>query len=132
MFLKVLKSGFKIEECRLADADRLTRYLTIMSIVAWRLFMITLIARTDPTKPCTEFLAEFEWKVLFLKVNKNKELPEETPSIGEVVIWISRLGGFLARKGDGFPGTITLWRGWKRLADLTDGWDLATQANTCG
>ena len=132
MYFKVLKSGFRVEKCRLAHADRLTRYLTIMSIVAWRLFMITLIARTDPTEPCTEFLAEFEWKVLFLKVNKNKELPEETPTIGEVVIWIARLGGFLARKGDGFPGTITLWRGWKRLADLTDGWDLATQANTCG
>ncbi|NOQ23254.1 MAG: IS4 family transposase [Candidatus Aegiribacteria sp.] len=123
MYFKVLKSGFRVEKCRLAHADRLTRYLTIMSIVAWRLFMITLIARTDPAKPCTEFLAEFEWKVLYLKVNKNKELPEETPTIGEVVVWIARLGGFLARKGDGFPGTITLWRGWKRLADLTDGWD---------
>jgi len=111
MFLKVLKSGFKIEECRLADADRLTRYLTIMSIVAWRLFMITLIARTDPTKPCTEFLAEFEWKVLFLKVNKNKDLPEETPSIGEVVIWIARLGGFLARKGMDSPEQLLYGEG---------------------
>ena len=102
-----------------------------MSIVAWRLFMITLIARTDPTKPCTEYLAEFEWKVLHLKVNKNKELPEEAPTIGEVVVWFARLGGFLARKGDGFPGTITLWRGWKRLADLTEGWQLAN-GDTCG
>ena len=131
MFFKVLKSGFKVEKCRLAHADRLTKYLTIMSIVAWRLFMITLIARTDSTRPCTDFLAEYEWKVLFLKVNKNRELPEETPTIGEVVVWIARLGGFLARKGDGFPGTITLWRGWKRLADLTEGWQL-THGNTCG
>ncbi|MFZ2654597.1 MAG: IS4 family transposase [Victivallales bacterium] len=132
MYFKVLKSGFSVEECRLGDAERLTRYLTIMRIVAWRLFMITFIARTDPNITCTKLLADYEWKVLFLKINKNKTLPKKTPAIGEVVVWIARLGGFLARKGDGYPGTITLWRGWKRLADLTEGWSLAIQADTCG
>ena len=132
MYYKVLKSGFRVEECRLGHAERLTRYLTVMSIVAWRLFMITLIARTDPATPCTKLLADHEWRVLFLKVNNKKKLPKKTPAIGEVVIWIARLGGFLARKGDGPPGTITLWRGWKRLADLTEGWNLAVQFNSCG
>jgi hypothetical protein len=128
MYYKVLKSGFKVEACRLGNAKRLARYLTVMSIVAWRLFMITLIARTNPATPCTKLLADHEWRVLFLKVNKNQKLPKKTPAIGEVVNWVARLGGFLARKGDGPPGTITLWRGWKRLADLTEGWNLATQA----
>ena len=99
-----------------------------MSIVAWRLFMITLIARTDPAVPCTGFLAQHEWTVLFLKVNQTRKLPKKTPTIGEVVIWVARLGGFLARNSDGPPGTITLWRGWKRLADLTEGWNLARQS----
>ena len=132
MFFKVLKSGFKVEDCRLATADRLIRYLAIMSIVAWRLFMITLIARTEPDTPCTEFLSDLEWKVLFQSVNKGTSLPEKAPAIGQVVIWIARLGGFLARKSDGMPGTLTLWRGWKRLADLSEGWNLANQAGTCG
>jgi hypothetical protein len=132
MYFKILKSGFHVEECRLGHAERLTRYLTIMSIVAWRLFMITLIARTDPKISCTNLLADYEWKVLYLKVNKIKTLPKEVPTMGEVVIWIARLGGFLARKGDGHPGTITLWRGWKRLADLTEGWNIANQLGTCG
>ena len=127
MYFKVLKSGFRVEECRLGRADRLARYLTVMSIVAWRLFMITLIARTDPAAPCSALLAEHEWKVLFLKVNKNKPLPKTPPNIGDVVIWVARLGGYLARRSDGPPGTIALWRGWKRLADLTDGWNLAVQ-----
>jgi hypothetical protein len=132
MYFKMLKSGFHVEECRLGDAERLTRYLTVMSVVAWRLFMVTLIARTDPNIPCTKLLADYEWKVLFLKVNKNKALPRKPPAIGEVVVWIAKLGGFLARKGDGVPGMITLWRGWKRLADLTEGWRLANQSKTCG
>ena len=132
MYFKVLKSGFRVEECRLGHAERLTRYLTVMSVVAWRLFMITLIARTDPNISCTKLLADYEWKVLFLKVNRNKTVPKKTPAIGEVVVWIARLGGFLARKGDGAPGTIALWRGWKRLADLTEGWSLAHKSGTCG
>ena len=127
MYFKVLKSGFRVEACRLGHADRLARYLTVMSIVAWRLFMITLIARTNPATPCSALLADREWKVLFLKANRNKAIPKKTPSIGDVVICVAKLGGYLARKGDGPPGTITLWRGWKRLADLSEGWNLAVQ-----
>jgi hypothetical protein len=126
MYFKVLKSGFKVEDCRLATADRLMRYLAVLSVVAWRLFMITLIARTEPDTSCTEFLSDPEWKILFRTVNKGKSLPEKVPAIGEVIIWIARLGGFLARKSDGMPGTLTLWRGWKRVTDLTEGWNLAT------
>lgn len=128
MYFKVLKSGFRVEACRLAHADRLARYLTVMSIVAWRLFMITLIARTNPVTPCSAFLADHEWKILFLKANRNKAIPKKPPSIGDVVIWVAKLGGYLARKSDGPPGTITLWRGWKRLADLSEGWNLAVRA----
>jgi len=132
MYFKVLKSGFKVEDCRLATADRLIRYLTIMSVVAWRLFMITLMARTVPDTPCTEFLSDPEWKVLFRRVKKGMPLPQRAPTVGEVVVWIARLGGFLARKSDGMPGTLTLWRGWKRLIDLTVGWKLALETQRCG
>ena len=132
MYFKVLKSGFNVEDCRLATGDRRTRYLTVMSVVAWRLFMITLIARTAPATPCTEFLTDPEWKVLFRCVNKGKPLPHAIPAVRDVVVWIARLGGFLARKHDGLPGILTLWRGWKRLADLTDGWRIASGTVSCG
>ena len=55
-----------------------------MSIVAWRLFMITLIARTDPATPCSTLLADHEWKVLFLKANKNKTLPKKPPQSAKI------------------------------------------------
>jgi len=127
MYFKVLKSGFRVESCRLGHADRLAKYLTVMSIVAWRLFMITLIARTDPITPCSTFLTDQEWKALFLHANTNKPIPKEPPAISIIVIWIAKLGGYLARKSDGPPGTITLWRGWKRLVDLSEGLKLADQ-----
>ena len=125
MYFKVLKSGFRVEACRLSSADRLARYLAVMSVVAWRLFMITLIARTDPLLPCTKFLAPQEWKALCVKVLGKGRWPEAPPSVGEAVTLIARLGGYLARKCDAPPGTLALWRGWKRLADLAEGWSLA-------
>ncbi len=132
MYHKVLKSGFHIEHCRLGDAQRLIRYVTVMSIIAWRLFLLTLIARTHPEAPCTTLLTDTEWKVLYCKVNRTTALPLQPPTLHEAIIWIARLGGFLARKNDGQPGTIPLWRGWKRLTDLTQGWLLATGDETCG
>jgi len=132
MYHKVLKSGFHIEHCRLGDAQRLIRYVTVMSIIAWRLFLLTLIARTHPEAPCTTLLTDTEWKVLYCKVNRTTALPLKTPPLHEAIIWIARLGGFLARKNDGQPGTIPLWRGWKRLTDLTQGWLLAAGGKTCG
>ncbi len=132
MYHKVLKSGFHIEQCRLGDAQRLIRYVTVISIIAWRLFRLTLIARTHPEAPCTTLLTEQEWKVLYCKVHNTTALPPTPPALHEVIVWIARLGGFLARKNDGQPGTITLWRGWKRLTDLTQGWLLAVGGETCG
>lgn len=127
MFFKVLKSGFRVEACRLGTAERLICYLTLMSIVAWRLFMITLVARTEPSRPCTQFLSEQEWTVLAIKSSRKGQIPGEPPRIAEALIWIAKLGGYLARKSDGPPGTLVLWRGWKRLMDLTEGWCLANQ-----
>jgi len=128
MYFKVLKSGFRVESCRLGTADRLARYLAVISIVAWRLFMLTLIARTNPATPCSVFLSEQEWTVLFFKVTGSDALPLVPPTIADVVTWIARLGGYLARESDGPPGVLTLWRGWKRLTDLAEGWQLAVRA----
>lgn len=81
MFFKVLKSGFRVEACRLGTADRLIRYLTLISIIAWRLFMITLMARTDPGEPCSKFLSKPQWTILIMKT-----LPTNfTPKISKLI-----------------------------------------------
>jgi len=63
---------------------------------------------------------------------KGRSVPETAPSIEEAVSWIARLGGYLGRKSDGPPGMVAIWRGWKRLADLSEGWCLYSGYNTCG
>ena len=48
----------------------------------------------------------------------------------QATIWIAQLGGFMARKGDGDPGITHIWRGLRKLADMTEGARLLQ--HTCG
>ena len=121
VYFKVIKSGFNVERCRLETADRLIRYLAVVSIVAWRVSWLTLVSRLTPEGLAEDFLCEEEWKVLFTKFNPTRKIPKRSPSIKKVFIWIARLGGFLARKGDGSPGITHMWRGLKKLADMVAG-----------
>ncbi|MBP0633766.1 IS4 family transposase, partial [Cupriavidus sp. AcVe19-1a] len=60
-----------------------------------------------------------EWQAAFI-LNR-KEPPETPPSLNEVVRLVARLGGFLARKGDGEPGVKTIWQGLQRVMDFAAG-----------
>ena len=121
VYFKVIKSGFHVEKCRLETADRLIRYLAVISIVAWRVFWLTLISRTTRKARVSSILSEKEWKVLFVKFNPNRKIPRRPPCLEDVVTWIAQLGGFMARKGDGQPGITHIWRGLEKLSDLVAG-----------
>ncbi|MGB0560889.1 MAG: IS4 family transposase [Spirulinaceae cyanobacterium] len=51
---------------------------------------------------------------------------KKPPSLSHMLLWIARLGGFLARKGDGEPGVKVLWRGLKVFAHLLEGSQLVS------
>lgn len=122
IFHKILKSGCKVEECRLQSEERLQPYLAVQSIVAWRILWLTQIHRTQPDAPCTLVLADHEWQALYA-ISRHTAVPSPTvPTVHEALLWIAQLGGFLGRKNDGFPGCTVIWRGWKRLADLAQMW----------
>lgn len=119
---RVLKSGCCVEDCKLSTAERLKRYLTLMSIVAWRIYWLTHMNRANSNETCDVVLADHEWKALYCKINKTRNLPKEKPTVRQVTRWIAQLGGFLGRKGDGEPGPTVIWRGWHRLRDIADTW----------
>ena len=130
IYFKVIKSGFNVERCRLETVDRLIRYLAVVSIVAWRVFWLTLVSRTVSDGQASDFLTEDEWKVLFVKFNPASRIPKRPPSLRKVTVWIAQLGGFLARKGDGCPGITHIWRGLAKLADMMVG--MRIYGNICG
>jgi len=121
VYFKVIKSGFHVEKCRLETADRLIRYLAVISIVAWRVFWLTLVSRTTRKARVSTILSEKEWKVLFVKFNPDRKIPRRPPCLEDAVTWIAQLGGFMARKGDRHPGITHIWRGLEKLSDLVAG-----------
>jgi hypothetical protein len=57
----------------------------------------------------------------------------KTPSVYKFYMHVARLGGHQNRKRDGFPGWLTLWRGWMKLQSMVDGHRLArARENKCG
>jgi hypothetical protein len=121
----VLKSGCRVERLQLETAERLQRAVATYAVVAWRLLWLTYEARRNPEASCEGVLPREQWRVLHRAVEKSKPLPASPPSLRAAVRQIARLGGFLARKGDGEPGVKTIWRGLRRLEDLVTGYRLA-------
>ena len=117
---KVLKSGCKVEDCLLEQAERLKRYLTLFSIIGVRLMHVAFLARAQPDLPATEVFSAVEIQVLHLRVTKALP-PAATPlKLREIVRMLGKLGGHLGRKGDGEPGVLILWRGWMRLYESVE------------
>ena len=114
----VLKSGAIFEDRQLRQFERLHRLLALSNWVAWRLLWLTYVGRDQPDLPCTVAFDDLEWQTLYAFVNKTQSLPKQTPSIAQATVWLAKLGGFLARKSDGYPGVKVLWRGWRRLIDI--------------
>jgi Transposase Tn5 dimerisation domain len=123
----VLKSGCRIERLQLETAARLGRALATYAVVAWRLLWLTYEARRHPEAACEAVLPREQWQVLHRVVHKTDQAPASPPGLREAVRQIARLGGFLARRGDGEPGVKTIWRGLRRLEDLVTGWKLSLQ-----
>lgn len=76
-------------------------------------------------------LAPMAWKCLWLsllKKGQQKPLPPEPPSIMWAYYGIAQLGGFLDTKRTGRVGWQTIWKGWARLADRTEAFELALVA----
>ena len=120
---KIIKSGFGVEKCQMQDGEKLKKYITLKSILAWRIFWMTRTLDISKEKTCESVLTDFEWKVLYKKFNKSKKLPKRPPTVNQVYIWIGKLGGFIGRSGDGTPGFISIWRGWTRFMDLLEDYE---------
>lgn len=120
----VLKSGCRIERLQLETAQRLERALAVYSIVAWRLLWLTYQARLSEAQSCTVVFEPHEWQSLCCMVLGSPSPPQQPPSLQTAILYLARLGGFLARKRDGPPGVQTIWRGLSRLSDIAATWSL--------
>ncbi len=115
----VLKSGCAFEDRQLRTLGRLQRFLALANVVAWRLLWLTYLGRGQPDLPCTVAFEDYEWKALYSFTHQTAIVPNEPPTLQQATLWLAKLGGFLGRKSDGYPGVKVLWRGWRRLVDIS-------------
>jgi hypothetical protein len=125
---RTLKSGCRIQQRQLEQADRIEACLAIDLVVAWRIYYLNKLGREVPQSPCTVYFEEAEWKALMVFTTKNRVAPTQPPTLREAIHRVASLGGFLARKSDGEPGTQTLWIGLQRLDDIAAMWRVMTAA----
>lgn len=118
---KIFKSGCQIERYRLA-AGGMKTMLGFLSVIAVELLQVTYLHRTQPDAPALEILNPIQIEVL--KAGTSKPLPS-TFTIAWAVESVAALGGYLEHRRKTPIGIQVLWRGWLKLHDLCQGWQLA-------
>lgn len=86
-----------------------------------RLLQVRDLSRTAPDRHAQEVI---EPDMLAVMAAHTSQSPV-TMTVGDFWIEVARMGGYLARKGDGPPGWKTLWKGWLHLQVLLEGVHLA-------
>ena len=100
----------------------LKSYYELYLIVAWRILNLTMLGRTCPDMDCSAVFETSEWQSVYAIVTK-KSPPITPPKLNEIILMIAKLGEFLGRKFDKYPGAKVMWIGMQRMKDFTLTWE---------
>lgn len=114
---KCLKTGCAVQERQLEHVDRLLPLIGMLGLTAVWLLQLKELGRRDAQARATEAVPEIYVRVLAAL----RQEPVSRYTARHFWREVAKLGGFLARKGDGDPGWITLWRGWCDLELMVRG-----------
>jgi hypothetical protein len=117
---RILKSGRRIEDRQLGNADCLEVCLTVDLVVAWAVYQLGKCGREVPRAPCTANFEQPQWQSSMIFTQRDPMPPRRPPTLREAMRRVAGLGGFLGRKSDGEPSTECLWRGLKPFDDITE------------
>jgi hypothetical protein len=117
IYFYVLKHGCQIKQVQLQTEARQLPCLALYMIVTWRVLFATMLGRACPDMDCEAVFAREEWQAAYL-VARRCPPPATPPRLGEMVVLVATLGGYLNRKHDGPPGPKTVWVGLQRLREF--------------
>ena len=122
-FFRVLKSGCRAEHLGFHTAGRLQRAITINAVIAWRLMLMTLLAREG-----SECDAELMFTNVELRFLNDYAADAGLPAprnLAAAVLLVAILGGYQNRKHGPPPGHQIMWRGYERMSIATLGYRIA-------
>jgi hypothetical protein len=130
---KGMKTGCRIESMQFDAMERLEPSIAVLSMVTTTLLQLRDAARAPDAdeRLATEVIGSDYVDVL---TNHYGNRLGPKPTILRFYMHVARLGGHQNRKVDGFPGWLTLWRGWERLQSMVDGYHagLRRLSKSCG
>jgi hypothetical protein len=117
---KAMKTGCQIEDLQFHTREALEPMIALLSVVAVLLLNLREAARRDDARKrlATEVVEPVYEEVIRAWRHPKKE--HDPFTIYEFYLAVARLGGHMNRKADGFPGWLTLWRGWQKLESMVE------------
>ena len=90
-FFRTLKTGCRIEELRLATAERLANCIALCCVVAWRVSWLTMLSREAPEASPAAVFTDAERRMLELATPDRKR--QEPRNLDFYFRAVARLGG---------------------------------------
>ena len=116
VYFYVLKSGCQIKQLHFETEERLLPCLALYMIITWRVLFTLMLGRACPEMDCEILFDHQEWQAAYIVIKRS--LPPLTPpSLGEMIVMVAKLGGYLGRKHDSPPGPKAMWVGFQRLRE---------------
>jgi len=126
---KGMKTGCGIETLQFEKIERLEPAIAAISAVATTLLRLRDAARAPDAdrRPATDVVDRVYVDAL---ASCYPGRLKGKVTVLKFYMHVARLGGHQNRKGDGFPGWLTLWRGWTKLESIVTGF--TARPITCG
>lgn len=123
LFFKVLKSGCKIEERQLQTTERMKNLISIFMVLSWRVMFTMMLGRVCSDMSAGDLFESAEWKSVCKILDRKKALPRSPPRLGDFIIMVAILGGYVPGKETAPPGVKVMWKGMARMIDFAIAWE---------
>ncbi len=123
-YFRLLKTGTRIEDRRLRDAEALGKCLVFDVITAWRVFSLDRYARDAPETPAETVLTADELAVIEGVTEAERLRPPRErgqpvgPDIRSWVVLLARMRGWRPKKHRELPGNEVLWQAYRQLQTM--------------
>jgi len=126
---KGMKTGCGIETLQFDTPEAAEPAIALLSAVATTLLRLRDAARAPDAdrRPATEVVDGVYVEAL---ASCYPGRLKRNATVLSFYMHVARLGGHQNRKGDGYPGWLTLWRGWTKLEAIVTGF--TARPTTCG
>lgn len=108
--------GCNVERSQLRSYSALRRWATILIAVATRVERLKRLSRQTPDADALTEVSRAEIDLAIAITEDKRWQQGDRISLNEAVRLIAMVGGYMGRRGDGPPGSITIGRGLERLA----------------